>query len=81
MKNVLKVLFGFLFLASAGVAMADEDRRDDRDEHGGARVIVVPADHYYRHRRRHYRKPVVHNKVELKVGIGEDRHDDHDDHR
>lgn len=68
MKSSFKLLLGILFLGSAGIAMADDDHRDDHDR---ARVIVVPAHHYH-HRRHHH--PVVHSKVELKVGIGNDHH-------
>lgn len=68
MKNSLKYLLGVVFLMSCGIAMADDDHRDDHDR---ARVIIVPArPHHHRH---HY-YPVAHNNVELKVGIGTDHH-------
>ena len=75
MKRLFGILLGVLFLSASGLALADER---DHDEHGGARIIVVPAKHNHR-RRRHVK--VVHPAVELRVGIGvhDNRwHYDHD---
>jgi hypothetical protein len=48
MKSFFKVSLGMLFLATAGIAAADDIR-------GGAAVIVVPAHpHHYHHHHHHY---------------------------
>ena len=76
MKKIFKVLLGVLILSSAGLSMADE--RDHEGDRVGAKVIIVPAKHHYRRRRR---VRVVHPAVEFKVGVGvhDNRlHYDHD---
>jgi|HubBroStandDraft_1064217.scaffolds.fasta_scaffold903870_1 hypothetical protein len=70
MKSSLKVFLGMLFLASAGMAMADEVR-------GGAVVIVAPEHRYHhRHHHRHYyhhddfsHRDDPHSGVSVGVGI------------
>jgi hypothetical protein len=68
MKSSIKVLLGVLFLAGTGIAMADDDHRDD---HGRAKVIVVAPVHH-----RHHHHPKPHAAVILKVG-DPGYHDDH----
>jgi hypothetical protein len=64
MKSSLKVFLGMLFLAGAGMAMADEVR-------GGAVVIVAP-EHRYHHRHHHhhyYHHDEPRSGVSVGVGI------------
>ena len=69
MKYLFRNLLVVLFLGSVGIAMAD----DHRDDHVGARVIIVQKKHYHRH---HYHHPKHRSGVSLQIGIG-DHHDDH----
>ena len=78
MKKLFKVLLGVLFLGSVGIAMADEDHRDDRDrDHAKVRIVIAPK----RHHRRPKRHVETHSSISLKIGGDSDHHDDHDDHR